>query len=80
MRRLLGEPKRSSWLQFGFVLVGSTIVSMTLGLLAYGADPQKVIWLFFFTVGFPAGLAWPLARNFTARKRDHEDWASLQID
>jgi hypothetical protein len=80
MRRSLCEQKRSSWLQFALVLVGSTIVSMSLGLLAYGVSPNKAIWLFFFTVAFPVGLAWRLAHDFTARKRYHQDWASLPIE
>jgi hypothetical protein len=79
LRRALCE-KRSSWLQFALVVVGSTIVSMTAGLLAYGVSPQKTIWVFFFTVGVPVGLAWGLAHHFTARKRYHEEWANLQID
>jgi hypothetical protein len=80
LRPALYERKRSSWLQFALVLVGSTIVSMTLGLLAYGVNPTKAIWLFFFTVGFPVGLAWRLAHRFAARKRYHEEWASIQIE
>lgn len=80
LRRSLCERKLSSWLRFALVLAGSTVVSMTLGLWAYGVSPQKATWLFFFTVGFPVGLAWILARHFTARQRYHEDWASLQIE
>jgi hypothetical protein len=80
MRRSLCEQKRSSWLQFALVLVGSTIVPLTLGLLAYGVSPTKAICVFFWIVGFPVPLAWSLAHYFTARKRYEEDWASLQID
>lgn len=80
MRRSLCEQKRSSWLPFALVLAGSTIVSMTLGLLAYGVSPTKAFWVFIYTVGFPVGLAWGLAHYFTAWKRYHEDWASLRIN
>jgi hypothetical protein len=80
MRRSLCEQKRSSWLQFAFVLVGTTIVPMALGLLAYRVSPINAIWVFLFTVGTPVGLAWWLTHEFTARKRYHEDWASLQIE
>jgi hypothetical protein len=76
----LGEQKRSSWLQFALVVVGSTIVSMTLGLLAYGVSPKNAIWIPFFTVGAPVWLAWGLANAFAARNRCHEDWASLPIE
>ena len=80
LRLALYERKSGSWIQFALLLVGSTIVSMILGLLAYGVSPTKAIWLFFFTVGFPVGLAWRLAHRFAARKRYHEEWASLQIE
>ena len=40
----------------------------------------EAICLFFFTAGSPVGLAWGLAHVFAARKRYHEDWASLQIE
>jgi hypothetical protein len=80
VRRLLCEQKRSSWLQFALVLAGSTIVSLTLGLWAYGVSPTNAFWVLFFTVGSPVALAWVLAHDFTARKRYHEDWASLPIE
>jgi hypothetical protein len=80
LRRLAGDRTRRSWLRLGLVLAGSTIVSMTLGLLAYGVSPNKVFWVFTFTVGLPAVLARGLAHEFTARKRYHEEWASLQIE
>jgi hypothetical protein len=80
MRRLLDEQTRRSWLQLALVVVGCTIVSMTLGLWAFGVSPNTAIWVFLFMVGFPAVPAWALACRFTARKRCHEDWASLQIE
>ncbi len=79
MRRWLGARTRRSWLRFALVLVGSTIVSMTLGLWAFGVSPKNSFWVAFFTVGMPVGLAWGLTPGFAARKRYHEDWASLQI-
>jgi hypothetical protein len=80
MRRLLGEQTRRSWLLLALALVGSTIVSMTLGFWAFGVSPKKAFWVFAFTVGIPVGLAGVLAHGFAARKRYHEDWESLQIE
>ena len=81
IRRLLCEQKMSSWLQFALVLVGLTIMEVTLLLLAHGfGPPTKVIKVTFFTVGFPVGLAWVLAHRFTSRKRYEEDWASVQFE
>ena len=80
IRRLLGEQTRRSWLQLALVLVGSTTVSMTLGLGAFGISPKNIFWVAFFTVGLPVVLAWGLAHVFAARKRDHDDWASLRIE
>jgi hypothetical protein len=81
IRRLLCDQERSSWLRFALVLVGLTIVEVTLLLLAHGfGPPTKVIKVSFFTVGTPVGLAWALAHRFTSRKRYEEDWASVPIE
>jgi hypothetical protein len=80
IRRLLCAQKRSAWIQFAVLLVGSAIVSMPVGLLAYGVTPQKAAWLFVFTVASPVSIACLLARHCNAQKRDPEDWVSLQIE
>jgi hypothetical protein len=80
IRRLRGERTRRSWLQLVLALAGSTIVSMMLGLFAYGVSPRLAFWVFFLTVGSPVVLAWHLAHAFAARMRYHEDWASLPME
>ncbi len=80
IRRLLGEQTSRSWLQLALVLVGSTIVSMTLGLWAFGVSPKNTFWVAGFTVGLPVVSAWALANVFAARKRRDEEWASLRIE
>jgi hypothetical protein len=80
LRRALATQTRSAWLSFALVVVGSTVVSVSLGFLAYGVSLKNALWVFVFTVGFPAVPAWLLALDFAARQRSHDDWASLQID
>jgi hypothetical protein len=80
LRRSLCEQKRSSWIQFTFVLVGSASVYMTLGLLAWGVSLTNTFWVCFITAIAPGVVVWRLAPDFLARKRHHEEWASLQIE
>jgi hypothetical protein len=80
LRRSLGARKRRSWLLFTLVLAGSTSVAMTLGFFTYGVSLKSASWLLVFTAGLPVVLAWTLAPAFTTRKREHDEWASLQIE
>jgi uncharacterized membrane protein HdeD (DUF308 family) len=80
MHRLLSERTRRPWRQLAVGLVVSTIVSMPLGVLAFGFSPNKALGIFLFTVGFPLLLSIVLAHGFASRNRNQEDWTTLQVE